>query len=164
VNTDDRDVDGYLKLFTFLSKDDVTALLKAHEKNPAERQAQQKLAADLTDHVHGEHARQAAVAASAILFDNLDPTQVGSGAFDVLAQEIPTVSGENGLSFVDAVVRAGLAKSKSEARRSIAQGGIYVNQERVQDADRRIAAEDWIGGKNLLLRKGKKDYALVRLG
>ena len=164
VNTDDRDVDGYVKLFTFLSKDEVAALSKAHEKNPAERQAQKKLAADLTDHVHGEHARQAAVAASAILFDNLDPTQVGSGAFDVLAQEIPTVAGENGLSLVDAVVRAGLAKSKSEARRGIEQGGIYVNQERVQDAERRIAAEDWIGGKNLLLRKGKKDYALLRLG
>ena len=63
---------------------------------------------------------------------------------------------------MDLVTRAGLAKSKSEARRSIEQGGIYVNQRRVDDVARTIAAHDWIGGKSLLLRKGKKEYALLR--
>jgi tyrosyl-tRNA synthetase len=65
---------------------------------------------------------------------------------------------------VDAVVRAGLAKSKSEARRSIEQGGIYLNQQRVKEVDRRIEPGDWLADGNLLLRKGKKDYALLRTG
>ena len=66
------------------------------------------------------------------------------------------------MALVDLVTRAGLAKSKSEARRSIEQGGIYVNQQRINDAQRTIGPQDWIGGRNLLLRKGKKDYALLR--
>ena len=106
------------------------------------------------------------MAASAILFDEFSPRDVASGTFDVLAQEIPTVAVDRSveLPLVDAIVRAGLATSKSEAKRSIEQGGIYVNQERVKDVARKIAAGDWIGGRNLLLRKGKKDYALIRVG
>ena len=81
----------------------------------------------------------------------------------MLAREIPTVTVQNhGLGLADAVVQAGLAKSKGEARRAIEQGGIYVNQQRVQDVARGLAAEDWIGGRNVLLRKGKKEYALLR--
>jgi tyrosyl-tRNA synthetase len=79
----------------------------------------------------------------------------------ILAQEIPTtpVPRSDALTLVEAVVRAGLAKSKSEARRAIEQGGIYVNQQRAAE----ITPADWIGGGgNLLLRKGKKDYALLR--
>jgi len=68
----------------------------------------------------------------------------------------------DGLTLVDLVARAGLAKSKSEARRSIEQGGIYVNQQRIDDVARTIGSGDWIGGRNLLLRKGRKDYALLR--
>jgi len=164
VNTDDRDVGMYLKLFTFLSRDEIAALLKSHERKPAEREAQKKLAIVLTELVHGKQAQYNAVAASAILFDNLDPTQVEPSAFEVLAQEIPTTTGERGMTLVDAVQRAGLAKSKSEARRGIEQGGIYVNQQRVQDVERKLETGDWIGGRHLLLRKGKKDYALLRLG
>jgi len=82
-----------------------------------------------------------------------------------LAQEIPTVAAasSDGLTLVDALVQAGLAKSKSEARRSIEQGGIYLNQQRVKDVARTIGPADWLAGGNLLLRKGKKDYGLLRL-
>jgi tyrosyl-tRNA synthetase len=142
VNSDDRDVEGYLKLFTLLSQDEIKALLKSHHKDPSRREA-----------------------ASAILFDEFDPHKAGPEAFDTLAQEIPTVSfdGADGLTLVDAVVRAGLAKSKSEARRAIEQGGIYVNQQRVKDPACNVEPGDWLGGGNLLLRKGKKDYALLRV-
>ena len=68
------------------------------------------------------------------------------------------------VALVDLVARAGLAKSKGEARRSIEQGGIYLNQHRIDDVGRTIVPEDWIGGRNLLLRKGKKEYALLRRG
>ena len=165
MNTDDRDAERYLKLFTLLSQDEIKALLKSHHKDPSRREAQQKLAIEVTQLVHGKEACQSAVAASAILFDEFSPRDVAPSAFDALAQEIPTVALESrdGLTLVDAVVRAGLAKSKSEARRQIEQGGIYLNQERVKDVARTIGPADWIAGGNLLLRKGKKDYGLLRL-
>ena len=165
MNTDDRDAERYLKLFTLLSQDEIKALLKSHHKDPSRREAQKKLAIEVTQLVHGKEACQSAVAASAILFDEFSPRDVAPSAFDALAQEIPTVALESrdGLTLVDAVVRVGLAKSKSEARRQIEQGGIYLNQERVKDVARTIGPADWIAGGNLLLRKGKKDYGLLRL-
>jgi len=83
----------------------------------------------------------------------------------VLAQEVPTapVPAVNSLGLVEAVVQAGLAKSKSEARRAIEQGGIYLNQERVKDASRTLQPGDWVAGRNVLLRKGKKEFALLRV-
>ena len=165
INTDDRDLERYLKLFTLLSQDEIKALAKAHHKDPTRREAQKKLASEVTQLVHGKDACSSAVAASAILFDEFSPRDVEPSAFDALAQEIPTVALESadGLALVDAVVRTGLAKSKSEARRAIEQGGIYVNQERVKDAAHTLGPTDWLRGGNLLLRKGKKDYGLLRL-
>jgi len=165
INTDDRDVERYLKIFTLLSQDEIKHLLKAHQKDPSRREAQKKLAMEVIRLVHGDDACRSAVAASAILFDEFSPRDVEPSAFDALAQEIPTVAldGSDGLTLVDAIVRAGLAKSKSEARRAIEQGGIYVNQERVKDAARTLGPADWLAGGNLLLRKGKKEYGLLRL-
>ena len=165
INTDDRDLERYLKLFTLLSQDEIKALAKAHHTDPTRREAQKKLASEVTQLVHGKDACSSAVAASAILFDEFSPRDVEPSAFDALAQEIPTVALESadGLALVDAVVRTGLAKSKSEARRAIEQGGIYVNQERVKDAAHTLGPTDWLRGGNLLLRKGKKDYGLLRL-
>ena len=164
-NADDRDVEGYLKIFTLLSQEEIGALLKSHHNDPSQRQAQKKLAIDVTGLVHGDKARYSAVAASAILFDEFSPRDVEASAFDTLAKEIPTVAFEtaDGLTLVDAVVQEGLAKSKSEARRQIEQGGVYVNQQRVNDVDRKLDPSDWLAGRNLLLRKGKKDYALLRV-
>jgi len=101
-----------------------------------------------------------------VLFGDFDPHAADDAVFDVLAQELPTATapGRDGLTLVDAVIQAGLATSKSEARRAIEQGGIYVNQQRVKDAARSIGSADWLAGRNLLLRKGKKDYGLLRLG
>jgi tyrosyl-tRNA synthetase len=164
VNTDDRDAERYLKLFTLLSHDEIKRLMASHATNPSAREPQKQLAILVTELVHGRPARDTAVAASAILFDEFSPKDVAPSTFDVLAQEIPTVSVDSSaeLPLVDAVVRAGLATSKGEAKRSIEGGGIYVNQEREKDVARKIGAGDWIGGRNLLLRKGKKDYALLR--
>ena len=165
-NTDDRDVESYLKLFTFLPRQDIDAQMKAHAKDPSRREAQGKLAVEVTTLVHGDKAAHNATAVNAILFGDLDPRQVEPGALDLLAAEIPTarLASRDGLSLVDAVVGASLAKSKSEARRAIEQGGIYVNQQRVKDPAKTLEAGDWLTGGNLLLRKGKKDYALIRAG
>src|SRR5213078_810210 len=108
MNTDDRDAERYLKLFTLLSQDEIKALLKSHHKDPSRREAQTKLAIEVTQLVHGKEACQSAVAASAILFDEFSPRDVAPSAFDALAQEIPTVAlgSRDGLTLVDAVVRA----------------------------------------------------------
>ena len=163
-NTDDGQVESYLKLFTLLPRHDIDALMKAHEKDPSRREAQGTLAAEVTKMVHGEEAMSNATGVSAILFSDFDPHNVKASVFDEMAKEIPTASvSANNLGLVDALVKAGLAKSKSEARRQIEQGGVYVNQQRVKDVDRKLDPSDWLAGGNLLLRKGKKDYGLLRL-
>ncbi len=165
VNTDDRDVEGYLKLFTLKAREEIKQLLVEYKKDPGARTAQRELARDVTERVHGAAAVNGATAVNAILFSDRDPRQVEAGAFDVMAQEIPTstVTARDGMSLVDALVQVGLVKSKSEARRSIEQGGVYVNQQRVKEVDRKLEPGDWLAGRNVLLRKGKKDYALLRL-
>ena len=165
-NTDDRDVESYLKLFTFLSRQEIEAQVKAHKEDASRREAQGVLAVEVTTLVHGKQAASNATAVNAVLFSDLDPHKVEPSALELLAEEIPTarVPGRDGLSLVDAVVQAGLVKSKSEARRAIEQGGIYVNQQRVKDAARKIETPDWLAGHSVLLRKGKKDYALLRAG
>jgi len=166
INVDDRDVEPYLKLFTLKSRSEIDELAAQQKREPATRSAQRALAADVTTRVHGADVLQGVQAASAILFGD-EQAEVHPQVFEILAGEIPTIVVEgapDNLALVDLVARSGLAKSKSEARRSIEQGGIYVNQQRVDDVARTIASQDWIGGRNLLLRKGKKDYALLRRG
>jgi len=165
VNTDDRGSESHLKLFSLKSRDELTQLLHRAKQNPASREAQRALAAEVTERIHGD-AVQSAMVASEILFGDFDPHEASGSVFDTLAREIPTtiIPSKDGLTLVDAVVQGGLAKSKSEARRSIEQGGVYVNQRRVKDAARRIEPADWLADRNVLLRKGKKDYALVRVG
>jgi tyrosyl-tRNA synthetase len=166
INVDDRDVERYLKLFTHLPAEEIADLAAQQRQHAAKRPAQRRLAATVTSLVHGADVLSGVQAASAILFGE-EQAEVHPQVFDVLAGEIPTVvveGGADGLALVDLVARAGLAKSKGEARRSIEQGGIYLNQQRIDDVARTIASEDWIGGRNLLLRKGKKDYALLRRG
>ena len=159
INADDRDVAGYLKLFTDKGRDEIDALLARQAKAPAAREAQTALATDVTTRAHGAEAAASAAAVAGILFGDFDPRRADPRVFDGLAHEIPTAAvSRDALTLVDAVVRAGLATSKSEARRAVEQGGIYVNQQRAQE----ISDADWIAGGNLLLRKGKKEYALLR--
>jgi tyrosyl-tRNA synthetase len=163
INTDDRDVEKYLKLFTHLAQSEIAGMMDQQAQNPAKRSAQRSLAAAVTTLVHGAELLSNVQAASAILFGE-EQAEVHPQVFDILASEIPTVTvnGESDMTIVDLVTQAGLAKSKSEARRSVEQGGIYLNQQRVEDVARKITPHDWIGGKSLLLRKGKKEYALLR--
>jgi len=129
------------------------------KKDPAARAAQTALATDVTTLAHGADAAASAAAAAGVLFGNFDPRSAGPRVFEILAQEIPTTAvARDVVTLVDAVVQAGLAKSKSEARRAIEQGGIYVNQQRAEE----ITPADWIAGGSLLLRKGKKEYALLK--
>jgi tyrosyl-tRNA synthetase len=147
-----------------LPREEIEGRMKQHKKDPSRREAQSTLASEVTKLVHGDEAVSNATGVSAILFSDFDPRNVKAGVFDEMAKEIPTAAvSTNDLGLVDALVQAGLAKSKSEARRQIEQGGVYVNQQRVKDVDRKLDPADWLAGRNLLLRKGKKDYALLRM-
>ena len=158
INVDDRDVERYLKLFTLLPREAVAATMARHQENAAARAAQAALAAQVTAQAHGLEAAQSAAAAAGVLFGDFDPRRADAKVFEILAQEIPTTAvAKDALALADAVVQAGLAKSKNEARRAIEQGGIYVNQQRATE----ITPADWIAGGNVLLRKGKKDFALL---
>ena len=163
INVDDRDVESYLKLFTLQSRAEIDALMAEQTRNPAPRAAQRALATDVTTRVHGADTVKGVVNASAILFGEAESRGADPAVFEILAQEIPTatVAAETA-PLVDAVITAGLAKSKNEARRAIEQGGIYLNQERIDDVARTLGPGDWIAGRNALLRKGKKEYALLR--
>ncbi len=163
INVDDRDVEKYLKLFTHLPADEIKGIAAQQAANPAKRPAQRALATTVTSLVHGAEVLSGVQAASAILFGE-EQAEVHPQVFEILAGEIPTIAIDDAeqVALVDLVTRAGLAKSKGEARRSIEQGGIYVNQLRIDDVARTISSGDWIGGRNLLLRKGKKEYALLR--
>lgn len=166
MNVDDRDLERYLKVFTFLPQDGpqgIASLLKRHATDPSRREAQAVLAREVTTLVHGEQATYNASGVSAILFNDFDPRHVQASVFAELAKEIPTAAvSPDGLALVDALVHAGLVKSKTEARRQIEQGGIYVNQARVKDLERTLETADWLAGGHVLIRKGKKEYALLR--
>ena len=165
INADDRDVEGYLGLFTAFTQPEIAALIEAQRREPGARQAHHALARELTVLVHGADAATSAADAARLLFGDFDPRRATAAVFDVLAAEVPTVQAPAGaLALADAVVLAGLAKSKGEARRAIEQGGVYVNQVREADAARAIGDADWLAGRSVLLRKGKKDYALLRRG
>lgn len=163
LNTDDRDVETYLKLFTLRSRNEINEVLREHKIDPSKRVAQRLLAMAVATDVHGPETVKDVGGASAVLFGELDPHEADVGVFEFLSGIISTAETRDSESLVDAMVIAKLAKSKSEARRHIEQGGIYVNGEREKNIDRILGPADWLAAGYVLLRKGKKDYALLRL-
>ncbi|ACV08776.1 tyrosine--tRNA ligase [Jonesia denitrificans] len=163
VNSDDRDVIGWLKTFTFRSRQDIEALEQSLEERPQAREAQKALAFDVTAMVHGERAAQQAIAASAALF--------GRGAFEDLAEstlvavtaelDIATIS--VGSPVVDALVEAGLVQSKAAARRAITEGGASINNVRVSDVEAVFTEDQLLHGAWVILRRGKKAVAAGRV-
>jgi tyrosyl-tRNA synthetase len=165
VNTDDRDVERLLRFFTFLPLPAIATVMAEQAAEPGRRPAQRALARDVTARVHGEAVAERVVNASRLLFGGLDLAAVGPDVFDVLAGEIPTVRLTTaefaGLGAVEALVRAGLAASKAEARRGIQQNGFSVNGTPIGEADRVLGPTDLRGGGYVLLQKGRRSYALV---
>jgi tyrosyl-tRNA synthetase len=167
LNTDDRDVDRYLKFFTFLAKDEIDALGAAMATHPEQREGQQALAREITRMVHGDEQMRRAEHASSLLFGE-DITTLSVD--DVLAvfEDVPSTDVSEGdltrgLTLVDLVAQVKLAPSKSEARRLVQSGGVYVNNRRVSDPQVRLEREHAIGGRLIVLRKGQKQNHLVRI-
>jgi tyrosyl-tRNA synthetase len=166
IRTDDRDVVRYLKYFTFLSVHEIAALQKQHAEKPEAREAHKALAKAATDLVHGPGATQDAIRASEILFGG-SPEGVGENTFNDVIGEVPSSEIDKaklegpGTPLVELLVQSALCPSKGQARKDIEGGGIYVNNVREANATRAITANDLLFGKHLLLRKGKRNYAVL---
>lgn len=166
-NTDDRDVDRYLKTFTFLTRETIEELARVTEASPEKREAQTILAREVTKLVHGEAGVLAAERAAKVLFGGelygLSAKDVTGIFADVPSHTIAKTEIASGKNVVDLIVESGLFKSKGEARRMIESGGVYVNNVRISDAANNIAANQAIDGELFVLRKGKKEYLVVRV-
>jgi tyrosyl-tRNA synthetase len=169
MQTDDRQVREYLGKFTLLSMGDVDELAADHAKAPERRRGQRVLAGEVTELVHGAVAGRAAEQASEILFGG-SPLTASGAALAAVAAEVPTAplgSDDHlaaGIDLVSLLVDAGLASSRGDARRSIEQGAVSVNSDRAQPG-RLIGTGDVLHDRYVVLRKGKKSYAvLVRDG
>lgn len=167
INTDDREVITYLKQFTWLTQPEIEALAEKHTAAPHERAAHRELAQIMTRMVHGETALAKAEQATAVLFggslDGLDAADIADIFADVPSTEIPHGQFEGGLNVVDLLVAAGVASGKGDARRSIEGGGIYLNNERVEDAQAAVSPSQAIEGRFFVLRKGRKKYHLIQV-
>jgi tyrosyl-tRNA synthetase len=166
INTDDRDVNRYLKYFTFLSREEIDALETKHAANPGAREAHRTLAKTVTDLIHGEGATQEAIRASEILFGG-ELDGVSESIFNEIVGEVPTKEIEKarldggGLPLVELLVHSGLCPSKGQARKDTDGGGVYVNNLREANAQRTVTSKELLFGKHLLLRKGKRNYVVV---
>jgi tyrosyl-tRNA synthetase len=168
LNTDDRDVLAYLKYFTWLNEKDIRGLESAVELRPEEREAQRCLAREMTRMVHDETALQKAEQASQVFFGGevagLSAAEVADLFADVPSGQMSArrLQGE-GLPAVDLLLECQVVASKGEGRRAIEAGGIYLNNRRIADAAFRVTAADAIDNQFLVLRRGRKNYWLVRL-
>jgi len=168
LNTDDRDVERLLRFFTFLPLDEIAAVMAAQAADPGQRPAQRRLAGDLTTRVHGAALTDRVVAASRILFGGTDLERADEAILEVVAGEVTVVPmGRDDLGaappLVDLLVAAGLAASKGEARRGLEQKGFAVNGRKVEASDRRLGPEDVVGSRFVVLQKGKRNFAMVRI-
>jgi len=167
IQVEDAQVIQLLKFFTFLPMEDIAALEAQHQATPERRDAHKKLALDLTTLVHGESAAADAMRASEILFGG-SLEGITEAQFDEVIAEVPNVTlsrailGQPDCALVEILIAAGLSPSKGQARKDIEAGGVYVNNVRAADTKLVLGTEHLLFGKFILLRKGKRNYALVR--
>ena len=173
LNADDRDVGRYLRFFTLMSREEIEALDEATGERPERREAQQALAREMTERVHGDAALRAAIEVSGFLFGGLEPAALSSAALAVLSAEAPFVESKEadvsdaqgaGLDVLKLLVAAGLAASNGAARRLLEQGGVSVNKRKLSAQERVLdSASVLLEGGYVVLGKGRRDYAVVRV-
>ncbi len=168
LNTDDRDVLNYLRFFTFLGQKEIKELDAAVAQHPEQREAQRTLAREMTRMLHDETALQKAEQATQVLFGGeiagLSATEVADIFADVPSGEVATTKLQgDGLPVTDLLVECNVVPSKGEARRAIEAGGIYINNRRVADASAKATLADAIESQFIVLRRGRKNYSLVRI-
>ena len=168
LRTDDADVPRYLRFFTFLGHEEILALDDEVAKNPSGRQSQRTLARDVTTLVHGEDETRRAEHASEALYSeeisSLDERTLLEVCAEAPSSERSRQELDSGLSLVEALADSGLVSSRSQARTTIAQGGAYVNNRRESDPERVLGRGDLLVDRYVVLRRGRRDYHLLRFG
>ena len=167
VNAADADVVGYLRWFTFLSADELGELATATAERPHERAAQRRLARELTTLVHGQAATDAVELASQALFGraelrDLDASTLAAALTEASNGQVAELAPGGPDGITDLLVATGLSKSRGEARRTVAEGGVYVNNARVESDEWVPQPTDFLGDRWLVLRRGKRHIAGVR--
>ncbi len=163
VNTADADVIRYLRWFTFLSADELAELEEATTARPEQRAAQRRLARELTTLVHGEHVTDAVEHASQALFGRGELARLDEPTLRAALRETSIAELKPGTpdGVVDLLVASGLSQSKGAARRTIAEGGVYVNNGKIEDEEWAPQPSDFLHGRWLVLRRGKRNIAGV---
>ncbi|MFL2986872.1 MAG: tyrosine--tRNA ligase [Candidatus Poriferisodalaceae bacterium] len=166
IGVDDSEVRKLLLQLTFLSLEEVEVLVAEHEKEPQKRVGQRTLAGELTGIVHGEAAAASAIEASAVLFDaDVDITAVSESALEFVNGEVPSTAIQKlGSGIIDLLVESELCQSRKDAKRAVTEGGIYLNGGRVTDPDFSPSKGNLLHEKYLLLRRGKKQWHLLKVG
>jgi tyrosyl-tRNA synthetase len=168
LNSDDRDVDRLLKIFTFRPLNEIADIANQHAANPQKRDAQRFLAIQLTERVHGPEVLKGVLQASDVLFGVADLRAADVMTLSTVANEVETVRVaravlEAGYSVVDALVGTGLASSKADARRGLSGNGYSVNGEKLA-AERTLGPGDLLVNRFIVLQKGKRHYAMIDAG
>ncbi|PKQ25006.1 MAG: tyrosine--tRNA ligase [Actinobacteria bacterium HGW-Actinobacteria-4] len=163
VNSDDADVVNLLKVFTFRSRAEIEELERLVAKEPFKREAQKVLAWDVTALVHGHSAADAVVEASQALFGRGELSGLDDVTLAGCAAELGGVEVAAGTTIIDALVATSVADSKSAARRAIHEGGAYVNNVKVTDADATLETSDHLAGGWVVVRRGKKTVGLAKV-
>ena len=162
LNADDRDVDTLLRTFTFRTQEEIEALAVATKERPHERAAQRTLADDVTTLVHGEHQTTQAKAAAAALFGQGDIRELDAATLDAAMSEAPnaaiTPSGDQYPTVAELLVACELVASNSAGRRAINEGGVSINNVKVTDENYVVTHDDFLHGKWLVLRRGKRTF------
>jgi len=166
VNVGDADVLRYLRMFTFLTQEEIAALAEDTEQRPHLRAAQKRLAEEFTTLVHGEEQTRQVINASQALFGRGELGELDAKTLDAAMAEVPNgkVEPTGEATIVDLLVAGGLADSKGSARRAIKEGGAYVNNVKIADEEWKPAASDALHGRWLVVRKGKRNVAGVAFG
>ena len=166
LNTEDKDIINFLKVFSFKSHEEISALEKSHSENPGLRGAHRELARELTTLVHGAGTTQRVENAAKALFGQGDLTELDEATLASALAELPrtTISKTQEIpSWVDLLAATGVVDSKSAARRVVKDGGAYLNNEKVVSEDYAPTKSEFLCGKYAVLRKGKRDLAAVEL-
>jgi len=162
-NTDDADAGRFLKIFTLLPREEIESLIEESAQRPAARVAQRALARAVTSLVHGADACARVEAASSALFGRGDLTHLDEDTLRDAVAELPSGDLEPGSStIVDLLVSTGLCRGRSDARRTVADGGAYLNNEKVTDEDAAITGADLLAGGVVLVRRGRRNLAVAR--
>jgi tyrosyl-tRNA synthetase len=165
-NTEDADVEKYLKVFSFKERSEIERLIETVKSNPGAREAQRELARELTAMVHGSDQSEKVEAASSALFGQGDLSALDEKTLTAALSQLPKVTIKKGDAFptwVDLLAATGVVESKSAARRIVKENGAYLNNEKISGEDFAPTKAHLIHGRFLVLRKGKRDLASVEV-